>query len=408
MIRNLKLSERAASMQASPIRKLLPLAEEAKRAGVVVHHLNIGQPDILSPKEYRDALAQAADPVIEYSKSQGRDDYLETVRRYYRKHGIELAADQAIITSGGSEAIIFAFLAITDPGDDILVFEPFYTNYNGFATIANITLRPILTKAENGFHLPDEATIEAAIGPRTRGILICNPNNPTGTVLTEEELATLSRVVRRRNLFLLSDEVYREFVYDGCVHRSVMHDPDLHEHAIMVDSVSKRYSLCGVRLGAVITRNRAAYDLMVKFAQARLSAATPEQKAAAALDRVSDAYISDIIREYQKRRDIVLEGVRAIPGAICEKPEGAFYVIVTLPVKNAEDLVKFFLKEYRRNGRTVMLAPAEGFYATPRMGRNQVRIAYILNEEKLRDAMEILRDGVAEYLRRPELPAYDE
>ena len=404
----LRLSARAHTMQASPIRKLLPLAEEAKRAGVVVHHLNIGQPDILSPKEYRDALAAAADPVIEYSKSQGRDDYLETVCRYYAKHRIDVKPSQAIITAGGSEAIIFAFLAITDPGDEILVFEPFYTNYNGFATIANIALKPILTRAENGFHLPPEEEIEAAIGPRTRGILICNPGNPTGTVLTDDELALLSRVALRRGLYLIADEVYREFVYDGRTHRSVMEDPDLHEHAIMVDSVSKRYSLCGARLGTVVTRNKNAYDLMVKFAQARLSAATPEQKAAVALGNVPDAYVAEIIREYQKRRDIVYDGVRAIPGALCLKPEGAFYVVVTLPVRDAEDFVKFMLKDFRRDGRTVMLAPAEGFYATPRLGRNQVRIAYILNEEKLRDAMEILREGFAEYLRRPDVAGYDE
>lgn len=379
---NLRLSERAETMQASPIRKLVPLAEEAKRQGATVHHLNIGQPDILSPAEYREALATAADPVIEYSKSQGRDDYMATMLRYYARQGIELTDRQALVTSGGSEAIIFAFLAIADPGDDILVFEPFYTNYNGFATIANISLRPILTKAENGFHLPGEAEIEAAIGPRTRAILICNPNNPTGTVLTADELAMLSRVVRRRNLFLIADEVYREFVYDGHAHRSILHDPDLHEHAIMVDSLSKRYSLCGARIGALVTRNERAYDLMFKFAQARLSAATPEQKAAAALDRVPESYIRGIIAEYQRRRDIVLEGVSAIPGALCRKPEGAFYLVVTLPVKDAEDLARFFLTDYRRDGRTIMLAPAEGFYATPRLGRNQVRIAYVLNEEK--------------------------
>lgn len=397
---SLRLSKRAETMQASPLRKLLPLAERAKKEGVEVLHLNIGQPDIPSPKPFLDALHNLTETVIEYSKSQGQDAYITALCEYYQRCGFSVEPHQVLVTQGGSEAIIFVMLATSDPGDEYLVFEPFYTNYNGFATIAGVRLSPLLTKAEEGFHLPSEEEIEARITSWTRGIIICNPNNPTGTVLRRDELEMLARVAKKHGVYLIADEVYREFVYDGEKHISLMSLPGMDKHAIVVDSVSKRYSLCGARIGAVITRNPDVYGLMVKYAQARLSAATIEQIACTGLVSLGQDYFDEIIAEYQARRDIVMDGLSAIPGCLCRKPKGAFYIIADLPVDDAEELTKFLLTDFRVDGQAVMIAPASGFYATPGRGKNQIRIAYILEQDKLRTAMRILRLGVEAYLKR--------
>ncbi len=399
-MKKLGLSKRVETMQASPLRKLTPLAETAKKDGVEVLHLNIGQPDIPTPEPFLYSLRKLSDPVVAYSKSQGQDEYIDALIRYYKKHNISLKNDEIIVTQGGSEAIIFAFFAITDPGDEILVFEPFYTNYNGFASMAGIKLVPILTKAENGFHLPTDEEIENKITDKTKAILFCNPNNPTGTVLSKDELERLLSIAKKKNIYLIADEVYREFVYDGKILHSLLSLEGSEEHGILVDSVSKRYSLCGARIGAFVTRNRDLYDLTVKFAQARLSAATIEQIASITTVDLPDSYMNEIISEYEKRRNIVFEAISKIPDVFCQKPSGAFYLTITLPVEDCEDLTKFFLNEYRLNGKTIMIAPAEGFYATPGLGKNQIRIAYILNENKLKEAMHIFKEGLKVYLAK--------
>jgi aspartate aminotransferase len=346
------------------------------------------------------ALKSITHKTIEYQKSQGSDDLIKSFCRYYKNIGHPIEENQIIVTQGGSEAIIFALSAASDPGDEFIVFEPFYTNYNGFATIAGVKLVPLQTKAETGFHLPSEAEIEAIITEKTRGIIYCNPNNPTGTVLRQDEVEMLARISKKHSLFLMADEVYREFVYDGEKQVSLLSIPELEDHAIVIDSVSKRYSLCGARIGAVITRNPELYSLMVKFAQARLAAPTVEQIACVGLSDLGDDYFAAINSEYEKRRNIVFDALQKIPGIICEKPRGAFYIVATLPIDDGEELTKFFLNEYRQEGKTVMIAPAAGFYATPGMGKNQIRIAYILKEEKLAIAMDILSKGLEVYRQR--------
>ena len=390
------ISKRGQSVPASPIRKLIPLADEAKKKGIKIYHLNIGQPDIETPPMFWQAVRGYANKVLAYGSSQGMADYLEKLAGYYRKLGLEVNSDDIIVTTGGSEAIIFAMTIICEPGDEILVFEPFYTNYNGFAVQAGINLAPLTTTAEEGFHLPSENAIEKAITKRTRGILYCNPNNPTGTIYTSEELECLRKLVIKHDLFLLADEVYREFIYEGR-HISVMSLPGISDRAIMLDSISKRFSACGARVGNLVTKNRDIYRSALCLGQARLCSPTLEQVGAAAAYDLGPDYFAEMIGEYRRRRDVVYEGLMKIPGTVCINPGGAFYVMAKLPINDAEKFASFLLTDFSHNGRTVMVAPGPGFYATPGKGQSECRIAYVLKTDDLKDAMDLLKRGVEAY-----------
>jgi aspartate aminotransferase len=393
-----RISARDKSMQASPIRKLVPLANAAKEKGVTVYHLNIGQPDIETPHEILDAFKKIDVKTIAYSPSQGESKYLNSLVKYYDRVGIKgLKTSDMVVTMGGSEAILFAMMAICDPGDEIIVFEPFYTNYNGFAVMANVNLVPILTHADDGFHLPSAEKIEEKITSKTRGVLICNPNNPTGTVYNEKELAMLADICKKHNLYLLSDEVYREFVYDGEKHISALSLDSVSDRVIMMDSISKRYSACGVRMGCVVSRNAELMNLIVRFAQARLSSPYAEQMVSAEAVNISDADMNKMIDEYKMRRDIVYEALESNPDIICKKPRGAFYVIVKLPVKDADNFSSWLLTDFRHDNKTVMVAPASGFYATSGQGKDEIRLAYVINRDHLKDAMSILARAIKEY-----------
>jgi len=392
------ISERAVRTQFSPIRKLKLLADEALREGKKIYNLNIGQPDIPTPKAFLEGLKDAPE-VLAYSPSQGLDEAVEALRGYYEDQGIPLEQGQLLITTGGSEAVFFAVLAAADPGDEILVPEPFYTNYNSYTAMAAVKLVPIETRAETGFHLPEPSEIEAKITPRTRAILICNPNNPTGTVYTPDELQMLRDLALKHDLFLISDEVYREFVYDGLEHISVLKLEGLESHAILVDSISKRFSACGARIGAIASRSPEVMEAALKFAQARLSPPTAGQLG---LIRFlsSKGYrreVVAIIAEFSRRRDVLFDELQRIPGAFCVKPQGAFYMVVRLPIDDAERFCSWLLRDFELEGETVLLAPASDFYATPGKGQGEVRIAYVLGVEKLRRAMEILRAGLEAY-----------
>ncbi|MCS6936272.1 MAG: pyridoxal phosphate-dependent aminotransferase [Candidatus Bipolaricaulota bacterium] len=397
----LPISQRARTVQASPIRKLKPLADQAKRAGKRVYHLNIGQPDIPTPKEYFDGIRQAAQGVLAYSPSQGLDEALDALAEYYRTFGIALTRDELIVTTGGSEAITFALLAVTDVGDEILVPEPFYTNYNSYAQITGVQIVPIETRAEEGFRLPERKLIESKITPKTRAILFCNPGNPTGVVYTKAELEMLAEIARKHNLYLISDEVYREFTYDGAQAISALQLSGVEDRAILVDSISKRFSACGARLGVIASKNASVMESALKFAQARLSPPTLEQHGLIHLLKSSQYqnYVREMISEFARRRDLVYSELQRMPGVICAKPQGAFYVIAKLPVEDAEHFVRWLLTDFALQNETVMLAPAAEFYATPGKGRDEVRIAYVLNTDALRRAMRILREGLQAYTK---------
>lgn len=393
----MKLSNRALEIQASPIRKLMPYAVAAKKRGLKVYHLNIGQPDIETPQAMLDAYHNFNDKVLAYGPSQGLDTYRDGLVRYYHKHGIELQEDQIIVTTAGSEAIVFALMVVCNTDDEVIVPEPFYTNYNGFATMAGVRIKPLTTHAEDGFALPSDSEIEKAITPQTKAIMLCNPGNPTGTVYSKAEIMRVAAIAKRHSLYVISDEVYREFVYDGLTHTSIMDVPDFDNYAIMVDSVSKRYSACGARIGCIASKNKDVMAATLKFAQARLCPPTIDQMAANACVDLPDEYIQTIHKEYQKRRDLIFNEIQTIPGVVCKKPEGAFYVIVKLPIADAEDFIIWMLSEYSVEGETMMAAPAEGFYATPGLGRNELRLAYILCEDDIRRAMHIFRTGFEKY-----------
>jgi len=391
------LSVRGRAVPPSPIRKLVPYAEEAKRRGTHVYHVNIGQPDIESPAEFLAAFREADLAVLPYGHSGGLWEYRDQLVRYYARHDVELEPDQIGVTTGGSEAILFTLMAIADPGEEVLVPEPFYTNYLGFAVEAGVTVVPVTCRVENGFALPDRGEIEARIGPKTRAILICNPNNPTGHVYTEEELETVRRIVVERDLFLLSDEVYREFVYDGAVARSVLTLEGLEDRAIMLDSISKRYSVCGARIGCLASRNRDVLAATLKMGQARLCPPTMEQIAAGrAVDAPAD-YLEGVKAEYRARRDAVFEELADVPGVTALKPQGAFYTVARLPVEDADHFAQWLLRDFSDDGETVMVAPANGFYATPGLGRDEVRIAFVLNVESMRRSMRILKAALRAY-----------
>jgi aspartate aminotransferase len=388
-------------MPASPIRRLTPFADAARQRGVHVYHLNIGQPDIETPPEMRDRLKTIQDKVLAYSPSAGTPEFVEALLGYYRRAGLDLGQDQLLGTTGGSEAILFALLAVANEGDDVLVVEPFYTNYTAFATMAGVRLVPITASAENGFHLPPRAAFERALTPKTRALLLCNPGNPTGTVYSREELEQAAAFCRDRKLFLISDEVYREFVYDGHVATSALQLPGCEDLVIVVDSLSKRYSACGIRLGCLVTRNKDVYDACFRMAQGRLSPPGLAQAIAVGIGDIPLDYTRRIVVEYQKRRDILYEGLGRIPGVFLRKPEGAFYFVARLPVADSDDFARFLLADFSHKGRTVMVAPAAGFYATPGLGKNEVRIAYVLNCDDLEASVEVLGAALEAYGSQP-------
>ena len=395
----MNLSTRAIEIQASPIRKLMPYANQAKARGIKVYHLNIGQPDIPTPPEMIKVYHEFSDKVLAYGPSQGLDVYQQGLLHYYSKLGIELKKEDIIVTTAGSEAVTFAMLVVANEGDEIIVPEPFYTNYNGFATMASISLKAVTTFAEDGFALPPSTEIEKLINPKTRAIMLCNPGNPTGTVYSKEELFRVAEICKQHGLYLISDEVYREFIYDGMSHTSVLEVPGFEDHAIMVDSVSKRYSACGARIGCIVSRNKALMEATLKFAQARLCPPTVDQLAANACVYLPDSYFAEMVTEYQSRRDLVFDAISRIDGVVCKKPEGAFYIVAKLPIADAEDFVIWLLNDFNIDNETVMAAPAEGFYATPGLGKNELRLAYILNKEDLSKAMNIFSRGLAEYIK---------
>jgi aspartate aminotransferase len=393
----LPLSKRAEQMPASPIRRLAPHAVAAQQRGVKVLGLNIGQPDIPTPAAIRDRFGRWPADHLPYGPSQGLPEFLEALRTYYAGVGARLAIEDLFVTTAGSEAIQFTLGALCDPGDQVIVFEPFYTNYNGFAAMTGVQCVPVTTRGEDGYHLPDRAAIEAKIGPRTRAILICSPNNPTGTVYTDAEIELLAAICRDRNLYLVADEVYREFTYDGRTSRSVLTLPGMEQRTVVVDSVSKRYSLCGARIGNIVCRNRAFMDAILRFGQARLCPPTLEQFACTGLTEVPASYTAGVIAEYQKRRDVVFGAMSGMPGVRVRRPEGAFYVSAGLPVDDANAFAVFLLAEYQQGGETVMVAPLDGFYATPGLGRDEVRLAYVLECATLERAMAILSGALAAY-----------
>ena len=386
-------------MPASPIRKLMPLAEDAKRQGVRVLHLNIGQPDLETPAVMRERLKRYPEKVVAYTPSGGTPEFLAFLVEYYRRLSIPLTSEELLATTGGSEAILFAFLACADPGDEALVVEPFYTNYSAFAAMAGVRLVPLLTRVEDGFHLPRRDAWERALTARTRFVLLCNPNNPTGTVYSPDELAGIAAFCRDLGLFLIVDEVYREFVYDGRRTVSALSLEGFENSVVVVDSLSKRYSACGIRLGSLATRNREIHGACLRMAQGRLSPPGIAQFMAAGAIELGPDYFAGVVSEYERRRNVLFDGLRRIPGVFLTRPEGAFYFVARLPVADGDDFASWMLTDFHRDGATVMVAPARGFYATPGLGADQVRIAYVLKEEDLRASVEILAAGLETYAR---------
>ena len=392
-----KISQRGNQMPASPIRKLVPFAEKAKLRGIKIYHLNIGQPDIATPTQMMDAVKHTDLKVLEYSHSAGFESYRRKLVLYYKSRNIDINHHQIMITTGGSEAIMFGMMSCLDAGDEIIIPEPLYANYNGFSTAGNIVIKPITSHIENGFALPPVSEFEKMITPKTKAILICNPNNPTGYLYSKEELMQLRDIIIKYDLFLFADEVYREFVYDGKEHFSVMNLDGLDEHVILMDSISKRYSACGARIGALISRNNKVMETAMKFAQARLSPPTLEQVLAEAFLDVPESYFTEVEKEYVERRNLCVERLNAMDGVLCPTPGGAFYAIARLPIDDADVFCQWLLESFNLNNETVMLAPATGFYSTPGAGKNEVRIAYVLNLSDLKNAMQCLEEALKVY-----------
>jgi aspartate aminotransferase len=391
------ISAKGRQMPASPIRKLVPFAEGAKKRGTQVIHLNIGQPDIPTPTVALDAIRHLDRTVIEYSHSAGYESYRKGLAAYYAQHGIHVTHEQIIITNGGSEALLFGMMACFEPGDELIIPEPYYANYNSFALSAGVKVVPVRSSIQDGFALPPIADFEALITPRTKGILICNPGNPTGYLYSADELQRLRSIVLKHDLYLFADEVYREFCYDGATHISAMTLDGLDQHVVLVDSVSKRYSMCGARVGAFITRNAELYSTVLKFAQARLSPPTFGQIASEAALRTPASYFTEVIGEYVQRRNILVDGLNSIPGVTCPKPQGAFYCVAQLPIDDADHFCQWLLESFSHDGYTVMMAPCSGFYADPATGRQQVRLAYVLEQPLLHKAVEVLRAALQQY-----------
>ena len=392
-----KISHKGKLMPESPIRKLVPYSEIAKKKGNKVYHLNIGQPDIKTPEVAIQAVKNIDLTILEYSHSAGNESYRKKLAAYYTNQGIPINTEDIIITTGGSEALMFAMGSTMDQGDEIIIPEPFYANYNGFSTASGINVVPVISTIDTGFSLPAIADFEKLITPKTKAILICNPGNPTGYLYSKEEIMQLADLVKKHDLFLISDEVYREFTYDGDIHYSVMNVPGLEEHAIMIDSVSKRYSMCGARIGCIVSKNKELMTTAMKFAQARLSPPTIEQIASEAALDTPQSYFDEVISEYRERRDTLIEELNKIEGVVVSKPKGAFYCIAQLPIDNADAFAQWLLESYDLNGETVMVAPAAGFYSTPGMGLSEVRIAYVLKKEDLVSAVRILKAAIPVY-----------
>ena len=392
-----KISHKGLRMPESPIRKLVPFAEKAKKNGKKVFHLNIGQPDIQTPQVALDAISNFSKKVVEYSHSAGFESYRIGLSKYYQNIGIEVDHNDLMVTTGGSEALLFALNSCLDQGDEIIIPEPFYANYNGFSKSSGVIVKPITTKIENGFALPDIKEFEKLITSKTKAILICNPGNPTGYLYSKEELEILRDIVLKHDLFLFADEVYREFAYDGHVHYSVLSLEGLNDHAVVIDSTSKRYSMCGIRIGCIVSKNKEVISTALKFAQARLSPPTFGQVAAEAALQTPKSYFDKVSSEYLSRRDLLVDSLNKIDGVICPKPKGAFYAIAQLPVDNADKFAQWLLEDFDFNGATLMVAPAEGFYSTPGEGLNQVRIAYVLNKESLIMAIKCLEEALKIY-----------
>jgi len=392
-----KISRKGALMPQSPIRKLVPYAEQAKKEGVNVYHLNIGQPDIKTPEVALNAVKNNTLDILAYSRSEGSEIYRTKLAAYYEKNDIHVSAEDIIITTGGSEALFFTFGSIMDPEDEVIIPEPFYANYNGFSTAQGVKVVPVVSNIESNFALPPIVDFEALITKNTKAILICNPGNPTGYLYSKAEIKQLAVLVKKHDLYLISDEVYREFTYDGHEHYSIMQEEGLESNAIIIDSVSKRYSMCGARIGCIVTKNKSVLNTALKFAQARLSPPTYALLASEAALETPDSYFSEVITEYVERRNVLVEELEKIDGVKVAKPKGAFYCIVELPIKDSDVFAQWLLEDFRLHNETIMVAPAAGFYSTEGLGKNQVRIAYVLNKEDLRTSVAILKAALTQY-----------
>jgi aspartate aminotransferase len=395
----MNISKRILDMQFSPIRKLTPYADSARKNGVKVYHLNIGQPDIVTPDTFFDGISNFNETVLKYANSQGIDTLIDSFIKYYKEWNIHFEKNQIMVTNGGSEAILFALMAVCDVGDEIIIPEPFYTNYNGFSEAAGVKVVPFITKAEEGFHLPSKEEITSKITDKTRALLVSNPGNPTGVVYTYDEIRMLADIAKEHDLYIIADEVYREFVYDDLKFTSALYMEDVLDRVILIDSISKRYSACGARIGLVASKNDDLMHQILKLCQSRLCVPTIEQLAAANLINTPKAYFDEVKKEYEQRRNIMFEGLSSIPGVICKKPTGAFYIMAKLPIEDADDFAKWILTDFNHENKTVMFAPAEGFYATEGLGKNEIRLSYCLNSEDLKDAMNILSIALQKYMQ---------
>ncbi|HNW98944.1 MAG TPA: pyridoxal phosphate-dependent aminotransferase [Bacteroidales bacterium] len=392
-----QISQKGCMMPASPIRKLVPFAEEAKKRGIKIYHLNIGQPDIETPEIAMNAIRNTDLKVVEYSHSAGIPSYRKKLCEYYKRFNIDITPDEIIVANGGSEAILFALQTCLNPGEEIIIPEPFYANYNGFAVNSGVTVKPINSSIETGFALPPIADFEKSITPKTKAIMVCNPSNPTGYLYSKEELELLRDIVKKHDLYLMSDEVYREFCYDGKVHYSAMNLKGIEENVILLDSISKRYSACGARIGTFISKNKEVMKTAMKFAQARLSPPTFGQILAEAAIDTPKEYFDKVLNEYIARRNIVVESINKMPGCYCPKPSGAFYAVAKLPIDNSDKFCQWLLEDFNYEKQTVMLAPATGFYSTPGLGKDEVRISYVLNLESLKNSMKCLEEALKVY-----------
>lgn len=394
----MRYSERITTMQSSPIRKLAHIASSAKAKGIKIYHLNIGQPDIKTPKVFFEAVKNFNNEVLEYAVSPGLPELISSLQQYYTTYNMDFESDEILVTNGGSEALLFALMATCDPKDNILVPEPFYSNYNGFSQSINVNITPITTKAEEGFHLPSKEKIQSLITSKTKAILISNPGNPTGTVYTKKELYMISEIAKENDLWIISDEVYREFVYDGLEYTSFGNIKEVEDRVIIIDSVSKRYSACGARIGSIASKDKTIIAGILKLCQGRLCVSTLDQVGSVELYNTPSSYFTEVNNEYKNRRDVLYNELIKVKGVICKKPAGAFYIVAKLPIENAEDFVIWMLTDFNKDGETVMACPAEDFYATPGLGRDEIRLAYVLKEDDLHKAAIILKEGLEKYL----------
>lgn len=395
----MKYSQSVSAMQSSPIRKLVPYALDAKSRGIKVYHLNIGQPDIKTPNGFFEAVKNFDNNVLEYAVSNGIPELIKSLQDYYTTYDMHFDKDEILITNGGSEAILFTLMAICDPGDNIIVPEPFYTNYNGFSQCINVEVNPITTKAEMGFNLPSKEEITSKINSKTKGILLSNPANPTGTVYTKEEIDMIGKIAIENNLWIIADEVYREFVYDGLSYTSFGNVKEIEDRVVIIDSVSKRYSACGARIGSIASKNKGLIAQILKLCQGRLCVPTLEQIGSVELYKTPTSYFKEVNEEYRRRRDVLYNELMKVDGVVCKKPTGAFYIVAKLPVENAEDFVIWMLKDFNKDNETVMVCPAEGFYSTEGLGRDEIMLAYILNKDDLLKAASILKEGLEKYVK---------